>query len=97
MNAYKYYIKPFLLHPLNRNNRFKAVLNFLKWQLLIRHASKNDSYVVAQYIGGLKCLVKKRLSGMTGNLYSGLQEFEEMAFLLHFLRKDDIFLILVLT
>jgi hypothetical protein len=27
----------------------------------------------------------------TGNLYVGLHEFEEMAFLLHFLRRGDLF------
>ncbi len=29
---------------------------------------------------------------MTGNLYAGLHEFEDMAFLLHFLRPDDVFI-----
>ena len=30
------------------------------------------------------------MTGATQNIYCGLQEFEEMAFLLHFLRKDDL-------
>ncbi|MFD2999150.1 FkbM family methyltransferase [Pontibacter toksunensis] len=33
----------------------------------------------------------KGLKGATGNLYCGLQEFEDMAFVLHFLREDDLF------
>ena len=32
-----------------------------------------------------------RHDGATGNLYVGLHEFEEMAFLLHFLRRGDLF------
>jgi FkbM family methyltransferase len=31
------------------------------------------------------------MSGATGNLYCGLHEFSDMGFLLHFLRKDDLF------
>lgn len=30
-------------------------------------------------------------TGLTGNVYAGLHEFEDMAFLLHFLRADDLF------
>lgn len=32
------------------------------------------------------------MTGATGNLYVGLHEFEEMGFLLHFLRPGDVFL-----
>jgi hypothetical protein len=31
------------------------------------------------------------MTGATGNIYSGLHEFEDMGFLLHFLRPDDLF------
>jgi FkbM family methyltransferase len=31
------------------------------------------------------------MTGATGNLYVGLHEFEEMSFLLHFLRRGDLF------
>jgi FkbM family methyltransferase len=32
------------------------------------------------------------MKGATGNLYVGLQEFQDMAFLMHFLRPDDLFI-----
>jgi len=32
------------------------------------------------------------MTGATGNIYCGLHEFEDMTFLLHFLRKEDTFL-----
>ena len=35
--------------------------------------------------------MKKGLAGATGNYYCGLLEFEDMGFLLHSLRKDEIF------
>lgn len=31
------------------------------------------------------------MTGATGNIYFGLHEFEEMGFLLHFLRREDLF------
>jgi FkbM family methyltransferase len=39
-----------------------------------------------------KIVAKQGLTGATGNFYCGLHEFVDMAFLLHFLRKDDVFL-----
>jgi precorrin-6B methylase 2 len=32
------------------------------------------------------------MTGATGNIYAGLHEFADMAFTLHFLRPDDLFL-----
>ena len=32
------------------------------------------------------------MTGITGNWYCGLHEFHEMAFVLHFLRKNDTFI-----
>jgi FkbM family methyltransferase len=92
MKLFKYYINPFLKHPLNRGNKLRAIWTFLKWQMLLRHAQSNNSSIIAPYIGGLKIFVKKGLSGITGNLYSELYEFPEMGFLLHFLREDDVFI-----
>lgn len=38
------------------------------------------------------CLVMERgMTGATGNLYTGLDELSDMAFLLHFLREEDLF------
>jgi len=36
-------------------------------------------------------IVKKGMSGATGNLYCGLHEFNDMGFLLHLLRSSDLF------
>ena len=36
--------------------------------------------------------MRKGLTGATGNLYCGLWEFEDMGFLLHFLRSSDLFI-----
>lgn len=43
------------------------------------------------WIGGAKFLVKNGETGLTGNIYTGLNEFPDMAFLLHLLRPEDTF------
>ncbi len=43
------------------------------------------------FIANVSFYAKKRLTGITGNIYTGLHEFNDMGFLLHFLRKDDSF------
>ena len=40
---------------------------------------------------GFRAIAKKGQTGMTGNLYSGLLEFEEMMFVIHYVRAEDIF------
>ena len=37
-------------------------------------------------------IIKKSMTGATGNLYYGLDELNDMGFLLHFLRKEDVFI-----
>jgi FkbM family methyltransferase len=37
-------------------------------------------------------ILRKSKSGATGNLYCGLDEYEDMGFLLHFLRNGDLFI-----
>ena len=75
-------------HPLAKRNRSAALGRFLKWQINIR---LNPNPVLYPFVGGTKLLAWKGLTGVTGNIYTGLHEFEDMAFLLHFLRKDDFF------
>ena len=81
-------IKYIFGHPISGRHKFKAIGLFLKWQLgqwLLPYP------VEYPFIGKTKLLVKKGLTGATGNIYTGLHEFTEMGFLLHFLRKEDLF------
>lgn len=43
------------------------------------------------FVNGSRLLVQPGMTGATGNVYTGLHELEEMAFLLHFLRPEDQF------
>ena len=43
------------------------------------------------WIAGTRLAVRRGMTGATGNIYCGLHEFEDMAFVLHFLRPQDCF------
>ena len=75
-------------HPLSRRHKIKAYLRFLYWQISQFIYPHETTY---PFVGDTKLLVKKGLAGATGNIYTGLHEFYDMGFLLHFLRKDDLF------
>ena len=75
-------------HPLNRGQKFKSLLRFVKWQIGSRCVPGVVGY---DWINGSKFLVKRGETGLTGNIYTGLHEFADMVFLLHFLRDSDLF------
>jgi FkbM family methyltransferase len=75
-------------HPINRSHEFRALLRVLKWQIGARLV---PGPVVFAWIDGARFIVRRGETGLTGNLYCGLHEFSEMAFLLHVLTPDDCF------
>ena len=75
-------------HPLAKKHLFKSYFNFLNWQFKKRI---NRNLQPIKFIGETYFLAKSGLTGITGNIYTGLHEFNEMGFLLHFLRSEDTF------
>src|SRR5262245_26943028 len=75
-------------HPLSNGRRIRNIARFLSWQLCSR-LSRTPR--VFEFANGAKMCVRPGMTGATGNLYVGLHEFAEMAFLLHFLRPGDLF------
>ncbi len=82
-------LKSITNHPLTRNNRSAAVWRFFKWQVGKLITKKPTIHLFTEQS---KLIIQKGMTGATGNLYCGLQDFEEMSFLLHFLRPDDLFI-----
>lgn len=78
----------FASHPLTRDAPWKAWARFAMWQM--RSRVHND--VVFPWIHGQKLMVRRGMTGATGNIYVGLHEFADMMLPLHFLREDDLFL-----
>lgn len=82
-------IKFIATHPLNKKNPLGGLYRFAKWQLRTRISPKP---VVCKFGTKSKLLVSRGMTGATQNIYCGLQEFHDMAFLLHFLRESDAFI-----
>jgi FkbM family methyltransferase len=76
-------------HPLGKRHPVKALLRFLLWQLQSSFAP--GKFIVKSFIPPVKFYARRGLTGITGNIYAGLHEFDDMAFLLHFLRPGDLF------
>ena len=81
-------LKFIFIHPFNSDNKINAIINFFKWQL---SCLLNPYPIIYQFTENTKLIVCKGLTGATGNLYCGLMEYNEMGFLLHFLRRADTF------
>lgn len=81
-------IRYILNHPLSGKDPVKSVLRYFSWQLGYRI---NPYPILYPFIENSKLIVKKGMTGATGNIYVGLHDFEEMGFMLHLLRQDDLF------
>lgn len=77
-----------LSHPLTQKDRLGALWRYFSFHLLGRLITKP---LVFPYIGGIKFFARPGRAGIVGNIYMGLEDFEEQAFLLHFLRPNDLF------
>lgn len=77
-----------LRHPLNRPHKAAALARFLRWQIASR---MQVGAVAVPFVDSTRLLVGRGMTGATGNVYCGLHEFEDMAFVLHALRPGDLF------
>ena len=75
-------------HPLNKKNKLGSLLCFLKWQLKSRLYKSEHIY---RWVDKINFIVKRGEHAMTGNLYIGLMEYEDMSFVLHSLKETDNF------
>ena len=77
-----------LNHPLSSKSKLQALRRFLFWQLRSRLVGKPVAY---RFVNQSRLLVYPGMTGATGNVYAGLHEFHDMGFVLHALRKNDLF------
>jgi hypothetical protein len=89
MNKIKRTFGFLLNHPLGKKHPVSALLRFTIWQL--QASLSPTKLIIKTFAGPVKFYARKGLTGITGNVYSGLHEFDDMVFLLHFLSKDDYF------
>ena len=75
-------------HPLNTRRRAAALWAFFRWQIGGRLAPGD---VVYDWVNGARFLVRPGETGLTGNIYYGLHEFADMAYVLHAVSEEDMF------
>jgi FkbM family methyltransferase len=75
-------------HPLAKRHPVRAYARFISWQI---RSIVFQTLIPINFIGATQVYAKRGLTGITGSIYTGLHEFEEMAFLLHLLRPEDTF------
>lgn len=75
-------------HPLTRDHRASGFARVCRWQI----ESRLRHEVIVPWVGAIRLAARHGMTGATGNIYAGLHEFSDMAFTLHFLRPDDLFM-----
>lgn len=63
--------------PLSRNRKSNAIKRFVAWQVGSRLV---PGPVAINFVNNARLLVSPGMTGATGNIYTGLHEFEDMAF-----------------
>lgn len=74
-------------HPLKRDHKLRAVLGYLRWLVGIRLLGGEHVY---EWVNGSRLLVRQG-EAISANVYTGIEEFADMGYLLHVLREDDLF------
>lgn len=74
-------------HPLSSKRLLSSFSRVIWWQTI----SRLKPVVTVNWLADSKLAVERGMTGATGNIYAGLHEFADMAFLLHFLRPNDLF------
>jgi FkbM family methyltransferase len=74
-------------HPVNRNRKNKAVLEYGFIQIASRLV---PGQVCVEFPNRTKLLIPPHMKGAAHYVTPGLCEFEEMSFIMHFLRPEDV-------
>ena len=77
-------------HPLNAGAPLAGMGRLVRWQIATRLLP--GTAVAVLFTDRARLLVSRGMYGATQNVYCGLNDFEDMSFLLHYLREGDTFL-----
>lgn len=76
-------------HPLYRGRRLLAIRRYLRWQIASRLVNEK---LAMPYVNDSRLFVRRGLHASTASYYTGLKEYHEMGFVMHFLRDTDLFI-----
>lgn len=84
LSIFKYIIG----HPLGRRHKINSLSRFIFWQLS-HYVNSGEKSIT--FFNGAKMIIRKSDTGVTGNIYVGIQDFYELSFALHYLDEKDVF------
>lgn len=76
-------------HPLSKGRVLSNLCRFAVWQFRSRLSSAASIF---GFVAPTRLYARRGMTSATGHLYVGLQEFEDMSFVIHVLRAEDLFL-----
>ena len=79
-------IRDAMRHPLGGRRKLHTLAAIARWQVASR---LTRGPLDLPWIAGTRLLVERGMTGATGNVYFGLHEVPDMAFMVHFLRPDE--------
>jgi FkbM family methyltransferase len=89
VHALARFVKATFGHELARSHRAAALLRFATLQIRTRLTGRP---LLVPFVGATRIYVGVGCTGANGNYYWGLHEFADMAFVLHYLRREDLFI-----
>lgn len=89
LNRFQRSLKYISLHPLTCNKKNQAYFRYFGFHL--RQWLVSNHPQIYNWVGGLRFYAFIGEAGVVGNIYCGLDDFEEMSFLMHFLKENDLF------
>jgi FkbM family methyltransferase len=81
-------IRLILNHPINQNQKLRALARIARWQIA---SLAWPEKMAIPFADDTRLLVKRGMRGATGNVYSGLHDYEDMSLVIHALREQDTF------
>jgi FkbM family methyltransferase len=88
MKSLIFTLRHILRHRLNVHAKRAALIRYIRWQIGSRLV---PGAVLVPFVNSTILAVSPGMTGATQNIYTGLHEFDDCGFLLHLLRKDNLF------
>jgi FkbM family methyltransferase len=83
-------IKSIWKHPLNKHQKFLAILNFLKYNIAKLLIKKKE--IIVPWIADSKFIIGINEIQLRWNIYWGIVEYEDMIFTINLLNKENLFI-----
>lgn len=89
VNYLIFVLQRILSHPLNSSHKFLSIINYFSWLIGKRLLRKK---IIVPWVDKSKFIIGNDDIQFRWNIYIGFFEYEEMLFLLHALRPENIFI-----